>query len=41
MRGLMDAAERVQRPAPKPPSWSWDDAARATWEVYTTAAQPA
>jgi alpha-1,3-rhamnosyl/mannosyltransferase len=41
MRGLMDAAERVQRPAPKPPSWSWNDAARATWEVYTTAAERA
>lgn len=41
MRGLMEAAERVRRPAPKPPAWSWDDAARATWEVYTTAAAQA
>ncbi len=39
LRGLLDAAEHVQRPAPKPPPWSWDDAARATWEVYTTAAE--
>ncbi len=41
MRGLLDAAERVQRPAPKPPAWSWDDAARATWDVYSTAAEQA
>jgi alpha-1,3-rhamnosyl/mannosyltransferase len=41
LRGLMDAAERVQRPAPKPPAWSWNDAARATWDVYTTAAERA
>ncbi len=41
LRGLLDAAERVQRPAPKPPAWTWDDAARATWEVYTTAAEQA
>jgi glycosyltransferase involved in cell wall biosynthesis len=39
LRGLLDAAERVRRPAPKPPAWTWDDAARATWEVYTTAAE--
>ncbi len=41
LRGLLDAAERVQRPAPKPPAWTWDDAARATWDVYTTAAAQA
>ncbi len=41
MRGLLEAAERVQRPAPRPPSWSWEDAARATWDVYTTAAERA
>jgi alpha-1,3-rhamnosyl/mannosyltransferase len=38
LRGLLDAAEAVQRPAPKPLAWSWNDAARATWDVYTTAA---
>ena len=41
MRGLMDAAEAIQRPAPKPPDWSWNDAGRATWEVYRTAAAAA
>ncbi len=35
--GLLAAAERVQRPAPPPPSWSWEDAARATWAVYAQA----
>lgn len=32
--GLLAAAERVQRPAPPPPAWTWADAARATWELY-------
>jgi glycosyltransferase involved in cell wall biosynthesis len=32
--GLLAAAERVQRPAPAPLRWTWDDAARATWAVY-------
>jgi glycosyltransferase involved in cell wall biosynthesis len=32
--GILAAAERVQRPAPAPPKWSWEDAARATWQVY-------
>lgn len=32
--GLLAAAERVERPAPPPPPWTWDDAARATWAVY-------
>ena len=31
---LIMAAEAVERPAPAPPSWTWQDAARATWEVY-------
>jgi glycosyltransferase involved in cell wall biosynthesis len=35
--GLIRAAETVERPAPSPPSWSWEDAARATWEVYVRA----
>jgi glycosyltransferase involved in cell wall biosynthesis len=41
MRGLMDAAEAIQRPAPKPPDWSWNDAGRATWDVYRMAAAAA
>jgi len=39
MRGLMDAAEAIRRPAPKPPDWSWNDAGRVTWEVYAAAAE--
>jgi glycosyltransferase involved in cell wall biosynthesis len=35
--GLMLSAESLRRPAPAPPSWSWDDAAAATWEVYEQA----
>jgi glycosyltransferase involved in cell wall biosynthesis len=31
---LIAAAETVTRPAPPAPSWSWRDAARATWQVY-------
>jgi glycosyltransferase involved in cell wall biosynthesis len=34
---LVAAAEAARRPAPKPPSWSWQDAARATWRVYERA----
>lgn len=38
---LIDAAETATRPAPPPPAWSWEDAARATWRVYEdAAAQP-
>ncbi|HYM66355.1 MAG TPA: glycosyltransferase, partial [Patescibacteria group bacterium] len=37
MRALILAAERVGRPAPPPPPWSWQDAARATWSVYMRA----
>ena len=36
--GLIAAAESATRPAPPPPSWTWDDAAAATWEVYSQAA---
>jgi glycosyltransferase involved in cell wall biosynthesis len=36
--GLLVAAERAERPAPPPPRWTWDDAARATWDVYAEAA---
>ncbi|UGS38846.1 D-inositol-3-phosphate glycosyltransferase [Capillimicrobium parvum] len=35
--GLLAAAERVERPAPPPPRWSWNDAALATWDVYREA----
>jgi glycosyltransferase involved in cell wall biosynthesis len=34
---LITAAETVRRPAPPPPSWTWKDAARATWRVYQQA----
>jgi glycosyltransferase involved in cell wall biosynthesis len=34
MEGLVAAAQAARRPAPAPPSWSWEDAARATWSVY-------
>jgi alpha-1,3-rhamnosyl/mannosyltransferase len=36
--GLIVAAETARRPAPAPLSWTWDDAAAATWDVYTDAA---
>jgi alpha-1,3-rhamnosyl/mannosyltransferase len=32
--GLLAAGVAATRPAPPPPPWTWDDAARATWEVY-------
>jgi glycosyltransferase involved in cell wall biosynthesis len=38
LEGLLAAAESAQRPAPAPPSWSWNDAAAATLEVYAQAA---
>jgi len=34
---LVAAAESASRPAPKPPAWSWSEAAAATWEVYEQA----
>jgi glycosyltransferase involved in cell wall biosynthesis len=34
LEALVRAAERAVRPAPAPPSFTWDDAARATWGVY-------
>jgi glycosyltransferase involved in cell wall biosynthesis len=37
LEALMRAAEAAQRPAPPPPSWTWQDAARATWQVYEQA----
>jgi glycosyltransferase involved in cell wall biosynthesis len=41
MRGLIEAAQAASRPAPAPLSWSWEDAARATWGVYARAIAPA
>jgi glycosyltransferase involved in cell wall biosynthesis len=41
LAGLMVAAQSAVRPAPEPPSWSWNDAAGATWEVYERAFQMA
>ncbi|MGA2454053.1 MAG: glycosyltransferase family 1 protein [Solirubrobacteraceae bacterium] len=40
MEGLIAAGQAAQRPAPAPPAWSWEDAARATWSVYAHAASP-
>ena len=37
MAGLIEAAEAASRPAPQPPPWSWQEAARATWGVYAGA----
>jgi glycosyltransferase involved in cell wall biosynthesis len=41
MQGLIAAAQASRRPAPAPPRWSWQDAARATWGVYARAAAAA
>ena len=39
--GLVAAGAAAERPAPDPPAWTWEDAARATWDVYELAcAQP-
>jgi glycosyltransferase involved in cell wall biosynthesis len=35
--GLLAAAESTRRPAPPPLTWTWEDAASATWEVYEDA----
>ncbi len=37
MEGLIAGAVAARRPAPSPLRWSWQDAARATWEVYARA----
>jgi glycosyltransferase involved in cell wall biosynthesis len=37
LEGLLAAGVAARRPAPKPPAWSWLDAARATWQVYADA----
>jgi alpha-1,3-rhamnosyl/mannosyltransferase len=39
--GLIRTAEQAARPAPPPPAWSWSDAARRTWDVYSAASSPA
>jgi hypothetical protein len=36
--GLVAAAEAAERPAPEPPAWTWQDAARETWASYERAA---
>jgi glycosyltransferase involved in cell wall biosynthesis len=36
--GLIRAAESAERPAPAPLSFTWEDAAAATWDVYEEAA---
>lgn len=38
LAGLLATAAIARRPAPEPPDWSWNDAARATWAVYADAA---
>ena len=35
--GLVATAEATTRPAPPPLSWTWADAAQATWKVYEEA----
>jgi glycosyltransferase involved in cell wall biosynthesis len=37
LEGLIAAAESADRPAPPPLTWTWDDAASATWDVYEDA----
>jgi hypothetical protein len=36
-RALVRAAEAAERPVGQPSSWSWKDAALATWSVYAHA----
>jgi glycosyltransferase involved in cell wall biosynthesis len=37
LAALIANAEALRRPAPAPPGWNWDDAARLTWDVYEQA----
>lgn len=37
LSSLVAAAQAVERPAPAPPPWTWQDAARATWAAYAQA----
>jgi glycosyltransferase involved in cell wall biosynthesis len=41
LNALVAAAQDATRPAPPPPAWSWQDAARATWQVYAHALEQA
>jgi glycosyltransferase involved in cell wall biosynthesis len=41
LEGLLAAGVAARRPAPAPPPWTWEDAARATWAVYAAAAATA
>jgi alpha-1,3-rhamnosyl/mannosyltransferase len=38
LRALVEQAQGARRPVQPPPRWTWQDAARATWEVYRQAA---
>jgi glycosyltransferase involved in cell wall biosynthesis len=38
LRALIEQAQSARRPVQPPPPWTWQDAARATWEVYQSAA---
>jgi glycosyltransferase involved in cell wall biosynthesis len=38
MKALLEAADSARRPAPSALAWSWEDAARATWQAYERAA---
>ena len=40
LEGLLAAAVAAQRPAPRPPAWTWADAAHATWQVYADVRPP-
>jgi glycosyltransferase involved in cell wall biosynthesis len=37
IRELLERAQASTRPAPPPPEWSWEDAARETWLLYARA----
>jgi alpha-1,3-rhamnosyl/mannosyltransferase len=39
LAGLLAAGAAAQRPAPAPPAFTWEDAARETWAVYREAAR--
>jgi glycosyltransferase involved in cell wall biosynthesis len=41
LKALIESAERSLRPAPAPPQWTWQDAARSTWRVYRQAVRRA
>ena len=37
LAALVRNAESLSRPAPRPPAWTWNDVAAATWDVYEQA----